>query len=236
MAADPQAAPVRAPDQSAVSAVHPRAPSEPPPDARRTERAALHPVAQVFDQVGDWIAVLGLTYACIAGRLSGELLLVGVCVVLGVQTGLRRGLGPKGLPGAGAVALLVFSLAQLFSAGAHSHAGYVRLPRVVRRGLRWLLTALACVSIAGCELPKPDGCTPRDTRCSPSGIPEVCSSTQRWTHGATTPACSTWGASITCCLARTPYDGVRHACVPPVACIPETPSAAPDAGAESGAL
>jgi len=106
--------------------------------------------------------------------------------------------------------------------------------------LAWALgVGVLCASaalLAGCPLPAPDGCTPRDTRCSPAGIPEVCSASQRWTHGATTPACSSWGASITCCLARTPYDGVRHACVPPVACLPETPSAAPDAGAEGGAL
>ena len=100
--------------------------------------------------------------------------------------------------------------------------------------------ALAAASVAfvlgGCppSLPPVSGCTPFDTRCSPEGTPETCSSTQRWQHGATTPACSTWGPAITCCRTTSPYDNaVIAACVPRAACLPE-PSAA-DAGAEGGA-
>lgn len=255
----PADAPVRAPDSPAtLSTTAKLAAVVEAHDARLAARAQLHPVAQVFDQVGDWIAVLGLTYACLGGRLSGELLLVGVCVVLGVQTGLRRGLGPKGMPGAGALALVGLGLAHALTSSGGS-PGYLRLPSWYRRALRgaqhvavaacaawslarlrWLVCltclALAALVLGGCppSLPPVSGCTPFDTRCSPEGIPETCSSTQRWQHGATTPACSTWGPTITCCRTTSPYDNaVIAACVPRAACLPE-PSAA-DAGAEGGA-
>lgn len=261
---DPTDAPVRAPDTSlttskvtavAVAAVEAH-------DTRIAQRAQLHPVAQVFDQIGDWIAVLGLTYACIGGRLSGELLLVGVCVVLGVQTGLRRGLGPPSMPRAGALALFGLGLAHVVSAVSASGGspGYMRVPgwyaRLLKRArpvahrvavearalweiarLRWLV-CLACLALAallaGCPLPPADGCTPLATRCSPDGVPQSCSPTQRWTSGALQRPCSSRAAAAVCCRTRSPYGagGETHACVPVALCIPET--SAPDAGAEAG--
>lgn len=85
----------------------------------------------------------------------------------------------------------------------------------------------AACALAGCPLPAPDGCTPRDTRCAPDGVPEVCSSTQRWTRGAPALPCP---ERSTCCRAASPYGGrLLHACVPPSACLPEqsAPTSAP---------
>lgn len=77
--------------------------------------------------------------------------------------------------------------------------------------------------LAGCPLPAPDGCTPGDTRCSREGIPQRCSSTQRWWQEPTAQSCSTFGA--VCCPARSPYGNTVHACVPQRACLPEQPAA-----------
>jgi hypothetical protein len=131
--------------------------------------------------------------------------------------------------------------------------GYLRLPGWYRRGLRaaehavvaaragwsiarakWLVCfALACV-LAGCPLPPVDGCTPLDTRCSPEGVPQSCSPSQRWTSGALQRPCAQRAAGSVCCRARSPYGASRelYVCVPQSACLPETTSA--DAGAEGG--
>jgi len=92
--------------------------------------------------------------------------------------------------------------------------------------LAWLSGALTLGALAvglgavlaGCPLPPPDGCTPRDTRCAPDGVPEVCSSTQRWTRGAPSEPCP---SGSTCCRALSPYGRALHACVPASACLPE---------------
>lgn len=92
--------------------------------------------------------------------------------------------------------------------------------------LAWLSGALTLGALAvglgavlaGCPLPPPDGCTPRDTRCAPDGVPEVCSSTQRWTRGAPSEPCP---SAARCCRALSPYGRALHACVPASACLPE---------------
>ena len=91
--------------------------------------------------------------------------------------------------------------------------------------------ALACTAVAlsGCPLAPPDMCTPRDTRCAPDGIPEVCSSTQRWTRGVPAEPCP---SAAQCCRTMSPWGRALHACVPATACIPESPVAARDGGAE----
>lgn len=66
------------------------------------------------------------------------------------------------------------------------------------------------------SLPAREGCAPRATRCSPTGRPQVCSATERWTN-VSEVACSTVGA--VCCLARDPWGQVGHACVAPTACL-----------------
>lgn len=77
---------------------------------------------------------------------------------------------------------------------------------------------LAWVWLSGCPMPAPDGCTPRDTRCSPAGIPEVCSATQRWSHAPPSSSCADRGP-VVCCLARSPWGREVHACVPASECI-----------------
>ena len=85
--------------------------------------------------------------------------------------------------------------------------GYFRFPLL-----------LLALGLSACPLPPPDGCTPLATRCSPAGVPQRCSQTQRWSSGSL----ATCGGSATCCLARSPYGGrLVHACVPRAQCLPE---------------
>lgn len=96
-----------------------------------------------------------------------------------------------------------------------------------------LLFAAAAVALAlaGCPLPPPDGCTPLATRCSPEGVPQSCSPSQRWTSGALQRPCAQRAAGSVCCRARSPYGTELYACVPQSACLPESVT---DAGAEGG--
>ena len=94
-----------------------------------------------------------------------------------------------------------------------------------------LATALT-VLLAGCPLPPPDGCSPRATRCSPSGVPQACTLGQYWSAPRPETPCA---AGSVCCYARSPYGRALHACVPQGACLPE-PSPPDDAGTEGGAL
>lgn len=73
---------------------------------------------------------------------------------------------------------------------------------------KWM-TPLVLAVLTGCpRLPPPSGCTPHDTRCSTTGVPEVCSSTQRWT--STEGPCS--ASSAVCCATMSPYGHLVHAC------------------------
>jgi len=98
--------------------------------------------------------------------------------------------------------------------------------------LAWLSGALTLgamavalgAALAGCPLPPRDGCTPLDTRCAPDGVPEVCSSTQRWTRHATSGPCSGYGAGAVCCRVHSQYGRLLHACAPAAACVPEQPA------------
>lgn len=84
----------------------------------------------------------------------------------------------------------------------------------------WLLIV---VVLAGCpRLPPPDGCTPRATRCTAAGVPQVCSPTQRWTPAD--HACA--DTHSVCCATRSPFGRVLHACVPTSACETESIDAA----------
>ena len=84
--------------------------------------------------------------------------------------------------------------------------GYFRFPLL-----------LLALGLSACPLPPPDGCTPLATRCSPAGVPQRCSQTQRWSSGSL----ATCGGSATCCLARSPWGNNVHACVPRAQCLPE---------------
>lgn len=69
-------------------------------------------------------------------------------------------------------------------AGPVDHSGERGSAEV--RGVALLLAVALCIAglgavLSGCpRLPPVSGCTPRDYRCTESGRPEVCSSTQRW--------------------------------------------------------
>ncbi len=89
-----------------------------------------------------------------------------------------------------------------------------------------VLGMAAC--LGGCPMPAPDNCTPFATRCSPSGIPETCSQSQRWSHAPPALPCSIRGPAV-CCRTRSPWGNELYACAPPSACLPETTT---DAGAE----
>lgn len=125
----PTDAPVRAPEQPAVTATAKITAVVEAHDARLAARAQLHPVAQALDQIGDIVGICVVGAMCVAGRLSGESAAVIVLLILGIQTGLRSGLARLGAPRAGAAALLLLGLGQVLAAGTQSHAGFVRVPR-----------------------------------------------------------------------------------------------------------
>lgn len=60
----------------------------------------------------------------------------------------------------------------------------------------------------------PPGCTQGDTTCH-EGAPWVCGPEGRWSLADR--RCDPLGAR--CCVAPSPYGGVRHACVPMAACV-----------------
>lgn len=92
------------------------------------------------------------------------------------------------------------------------------------------MLALGISLLTGCPIPPPDGCPPRATRCSPSGVPQSCTLGQYWSSMRPERPCS---AGSVCCYTRSPYGRELHACVPPEDCLPEP--AAADAGVEGGA-
>ena len=89
------------------------------------------------------------------------------------------------------------------------------------------LCFVAALAVSACPMPQPDGCTPSAQRCSPAGIPQVCSQTQRWTAGALAKPCAEYGPTTTCCRTRSAYTSVEgaarfvFACVPQSSCEPE---------------
>lgn len=101
--------------------------------------------------------------------------------------------------------------------------GFVLLD-VLSRAFVFAVSLALALQLSGCPMPPPDGCTPMATRCSPSGVPQRCSQTQRWSSGSL----ATCGGSATCCLARSPWGNNVHACVPRAQCLPEpSPQIAP---------
>ena len=130
----------------------------------------------------------------------------------------------------GAVRLLIAILPDLVTAGRALRIQIVEgqpkraslsqppPPPPKRQGYFRFPLLLLALGLSACPLPPPDGCTPLATRCSPAGVPQRCSQTQRWSSGSL----ATCGGSATCCLARSPYGGrLVHACVPRAQCLPE---------------
>jgi len=76
------------------------APAPPPPElAPRGVPVSV----QLVDRLGDIVGVVALAYLCAAGKLPGELTLVGIGGILGVGTGLRH-VGQRALGGAATAA------------------------------------------------------------------------------------------------------------------------------------
>ena len=91
--------------------------------------------------------------------------------------------------------------------------------KLVRNMMGLIAVAALAAICSGCPLPPPDNCTPLATRCSPEGVPQRCSQSQRWSAGTVSTRCP---SSSVCCLARSPYGGhLVHACVPESLCLPE---------------
>ncbi len=95
--------------------------------------------------------------------------------------------------------------------------------------IRFVVAAAVVVALSpavGCTPPPPaDGCTPNDTRCSPLGLPQTCSPSQRWAALPLALPCVDVGA--VCCRVHGRTRDL-YACAPNLsACVSET---AGDAG------
>ncbi len=111
------------------------APSSPP-------TPAPHPLVSILDKVGELAAIVGFIYTCIAGRISGEMMVGAVLAVVSVNTGLRQ-IGAK-VTGAGhGLGVVGLVVAGASGYGAHVVHGL----RVLLPGL---LGAFVLLSAAGC--------------------------------------------------------------------------------------
>lgn len=85
-------------DLAEPTAPSPASPPPPPP-----ARPGVPVSVQLVDRLGDIVGVIALAYLCAAGKLPGELTLVGIGGILGVGTGLRH-VGQRALGGAATAA------------------------------------------------------------------------------------------------------------------------------------
>jgi hypothetical protein len=101
-------------------------------------------------------------------------------------------------------------------------------------GALWLGFVLAVAAVwGGCHPPQlapVSGCTPRDSRCSDDGVPEVCSGSQRWTRLEEATPCTQLG--LVCCRNVVLGPQPLYGCARPGQCAPDP---AADAGADAGA-
>lgn len=213
------AQPVAASEASPSVPPAPRAPtpSTPPGQSKSTLRHVLEAVVDLAA-----IAVAGgLAWV---GKVDGNVALVVVSLLAGVRvsdlvnarSGGNSGPGGPGGPAAGGIAGGVLWLLGHLAPRAQHAAG---------------LTVLGLsIALAGCPIPPPDGCPPRATRCSPSGVPQVCTLGQYWSAPRPETPCA---PGAVCCWTRSPYGRELHACVPREDCLPEPPLL--DAGADGGA-
>lgn len=98
------------------SVPQPISPSQPP-----TVRSAPIPTAvQIVDQLGDIVGVIAIALLCYGGKVSGEVALITIGALLGVQNGVRRIGAAKTTAGLGAVGILVMGALSL-GAGDRAH-------------------------------------------------------------------------------------------------------------------
>jgi hypothetical protein len=200
-----------APSPSVPSAPTPSTPPGPPKSTLR----------QVLEAVVDLAAIAVAGGLAWVGKVDGNVALVVVALLAGVRVSdfvsakSNGGGGPTG-PGAGGIAGGVLWLIGHLAPRAQHAAG---------------LTVLGLsLALAGCPIPPPDGCPPRATRCSPAGVPQVCTLGQYWSAPRPETPCA---VGSVCCWTRSPYGRELHACVPREDCMIEPPLI--DAGAEGGA-
>lgn len=209
------AQPVAASETPAPVPSAPSAPtqSSPPGPPKSTLR-------QVLEAVVDLAAIAVAGGLAWVGKVDGNVALVVVSLLAGVRVSdlvsakSAGGSGPAG-PGVGGIAGGVLWL-----------LGHIA-PRAHAAGLTVLGLSLA---LAGCPIPPPDGCPPRATRCSPTGVPQVCTLGQYWSAPRPETPCA---PGSVCCWTRSPYGRELHACVPQEDCLPEPPLL--DARADGGA-
>lgn len=202
-----------APSTSVPSAPTPSTPPGPP-------KSNLQRTLETIVDLAAIAVAGGLAWV---GKVDGNVALLIIALLAGVRvsdlvSARSGGTGGPGGPAAGGVAGAVLALLSHLAPRAHHAAG---------------LTVLGLsLALAGCPLPAPDNCTPFATRCGPTGIPQTCSGTQRWSHAPAARPCAELGS--VCCRALSPYGNEIHACVPSSACLPERVD---DAGAaeEGGA-
>lgn len=101
-----------------------------------------------------------------------------------------------------------------------------------------LILAVTVVGMFGCRwgLPPVTKCEPQTTRCSPQGVPEVCSPARAWTPQPTAEPCGVRpGHGAVCCYAQSAVTERRlHRCAAPTACLPEpTAPTMADSGVEA---
>jgi len=209
------ARPVAASEASPSVPPAPRAPtpSVPPGQSKSTLRHVLEAVVDLAA-----IAVAGgLAWV---GKVDGNVALVVVSLLAGVRVSdlvsakNAGGSGPGGPTADGIAGGVLWLLGHLASRAQHA-AG---------------LTVLGLsIALAGCPIPPPDGCPPRATRCSPSGVPQVCTLGQYWSAPRPETPCA---PGAVCCWTRSPYGRELHACVPREDCLLEPPLL--DASADGG--
>lgn len=92
----------------------------------------------------------------------------------------------------------------------------------VLRAVSLVMLALAFLFSQGCKL-KPQDCeTPFATRCSPRGVPQVCSADRRWSQNSSDPCPSSAPCGPVLIAVPGSDAAASHAC--------DDPSAYPDAG------
>lgn len=207
------------PESSEGQAAPAPAPSSIPPAPAST---AVQLTQQIRELLSDVAGVVLAGYLVSKGAITGLQALYFAAVLIlpsPVLVRIAKVLGARGTSSGAGVAVALLSAS---AAWAHT--------KVYAVGAAGVLGLAACLS--GCPIPPPDGCPPRATRCSPSGVPQVCTLGQYWSAPRPETPCP---AGSVCCYTRSPYGRALHACVPPSACLPEPPPPE-DAGTEGGAL
>lgn len=94
-------------------------PSPIEPAAPTPKPAAVPVPVQIVDQLGDIVGVIAIALLCYGGKISGEVAVITIGALLGVQSGVRR-IGAAKTAGLGALGILVMGALSL-GAGDRAH-------------------------------------------------------------------------------------------------------------------